>query len=136
MKVWVIHTPRWLGAEHRVFATLESAKAAFPEREWYEETLNKTGSWMGVSPRLRQVLIEPRELEGDDHFVTIGHDGWWEMEHSPLCPWGDVECPEWRAIERIADSFDKDDYGRWRIDEIDSEGMPGLVRRIEGHANG
>jgi len=66
---------------------------------------------------------------GHDHFVIFTEDRW-TVEHSVECRLSGHmhECDHHAAIVRIAAEFDEDMAGRWRIDEIDSEGLPALIR--------
>lgn len=69
---------------------------------------------------------------GHDHFVIFAEDGW-TVEHSVDCRLaGDVTtgCAYWVALKYagVTDAVDPEMLGRWRIDGIDSEGLPSLSR--------
>lgn len=65
----------------------------------------------------------------DDHFAVFTEDSW-TVEHSFECRLSGamVECAWHKAIERVAGNGPLDPLGRFRIVEIDSEGLPSLVR--------
>ncbi len=67
-------------------------------------------------------------LLGEDHYVIFTADRW-TIEHSVECRLSGHmhECEYHAATDRFAE-FDPDMAGRWRIDGIDSEGLPELVR--------
>jgi len=72
------------------------------------------------------------DLLGHDHHVIFGEDGW-TVEHSVECRLaGDMtsRCAYWTALKRHPVTHEPDAamLGRWRIDSIDSEGLPMLVR--------
>jgi hypothetical protein len=69
---------------------------------------------------------------GNDHFVIFKPDGW-TTEHSVECRLSGrmSECKWHEAVKRIADGYDPELAGRWRIADIDSEGLPSL-ERVEG----
>lgn len=64
-----------------------------------------------------------------DHFVTFDEDGWF-IEHSVACRVAGTigTCAYNQAIREIADEPDPGQMGRWRITEVDSEGLPSLER--------
>jgi hypothetical protein len=64
-----------------------------------------------------------------DHYVTFDEDGWF-IEHSVACRVAGTlgTCDYNKAIRMVADEPDPDDFGRWRITELDSEGLPSLER--------
>lgn len=67
-----------------------------------------------------------------DHFVTFDESGWF-VEHSIACRVAGTigTCAYNSAIRHVADDkdpHDPGDLGRWRITEIDSEGLPSLER--------
>jgi hypothetical protein len=66
---------------------------------------------------------------GNDHYVIFTEDRW-TIEHSVECRLSGHmhECDWHAAVARITAEFDPDMAGRWRIDGIDSEGLPNLVR--------
>jgi hypothetical protein len=69
---------------------------------------------------------------GSDHHVIFGDDGW-TVEHSVECRLSGSmtgNCAYWTALKHhpVTDWPDPDMAGRWRIDSIDSEGAPMLVR--------
>jgi hypothetical protein len=66
---------------------------------------------------------------GNDHYVIFTEDRW-TMEHTVECRLSGHmhECSYHTAASLIAAEFDPDMAGRWRIDGIDSEGLPDLVR--------
>jgi len=67
---------------------------------------------------------------GNDHFVIFTEDRW-TIEHSVECRLSGHmhECDQHEAVARVAvGGFDPRMAGRWRIDGIDSEGLPNLVR--------
>lgn len=63
-----------------------------------------------------------------DHFVVFSEDHW-TVEHSVACRVSGAmaACDFHYAIARVADA-DNNLMGRFRICEIDSEGLPSLVR--------
>lgn len=63
------------------------------------------------------------------HYVTFDEDGWF-IEHSVACRQAGTlgTCDFNRAIREIADEPDLDLFGRHRITEVDSEGLPSLER--------
>lgn len=65
-----------------------------------------------------------------DHFVNFGEDGW-SVEHSLQCRMdGQMqrrECPYEHSVIEVGEP-EEDMYGRWRIVDIDSEGLPSLER--------
>ena len=65
----------------------------------------------------------------DDHFVVFTAEAW-TVEHSFACRLSGAmsDCPYTRTIQKIADESDPDMLGRWRILDIDSEGLPSLER--------
>jgi hypothetical protein len=67
-----------------------------------------------------------------DHYVTFDEDGWF-IEHSVACRAAGTlgTCDYNKAIRMVADEPDPDDFGRWRITDIDSEGLPSLERAGE-----
>ena len=67
---------------------------------------------------------------GNDHYVIFTEDRW-TIEHSVECRLSGhmPECAYHAAVARIADEYDPDRVGRWRIDGIDSEGLPALLRK-------
>jgi hypothetical protein len=71
---------------------------------------------------------------GNDHHVIFTEDRW-TIEHSVECRLSGHmhECSEHEAIALIAGEYDPDMAGRWRIDGVDSEGLPSLTR-AEGYA--
>jgi hypothetical protein len=66
---------------------------------------------------------------GVDHYVTFDADGWF-IEHSVPCRLAGTlgTCVFNAAIREVADEPDPDQFGRWRITEIDEEGLPSLER--------
>lgn len=68
-----------------------------------------------------------------DHFVTFDRDGWF-VEHSIACRRAGTlgTCAYNVAIREVAIDFDSEgdpqQLGRWRITNIDSEGIPSLER--------
>jgi hypothetical protein len=66
---------------------------------------------------------------GNDHYVIFSPDRW-TIEHSVDCRLSGRmhECDYHEAVVRIAYEFDPGMGGRWRIDGIDSKGLPSLVR--------
>ena len=72
------------------------------------------------------------DLLGHDHYVIFTEDRW-TVEHSVECRLSGRmhECEYHEAVAAIATEFDPDMAGRWRIDEIDSEGLPAMVRAEE-----
>jgi hypothetical protein len=72
------------------------------------------------------------DLLGHDHVVIFTEDHW-SVEHSVECRLSGHmhECDYHGAVARIAAEFDPDMAGRWRIDEIDGEGLPVLSRAEE-----
>jgi hypothetical protein len=75
------------------------------------------------------IIVQLLEDCQPDHFVHFDADGWF-VEHSMACRLdGTLGTCNWgKAIRSFAPEPDPEWYGRWRIDEVDSEGMPGLVR--------
>lgn len=67
---------------------------------------------------------------GNDHYVIFTEDRW-TIEHSVECRLSGhmPECTYHEAIARIAAEYDPGMAGRWRIDGIDSEGLPNLLRQ-------
>lgn len=63
-----------------------------------------------------------------DHFVNFDVDGWF-VEHSMACRLAGTigTCDYNAAIREIADEPDAEQFGRWRITDID-EGLPSLER--------
>jgi hypothetical protein len=76
---------------------------------------------------------------GNDHYVIFTEDRW-TVEHSVECRISGhmPECDYHAAVRLIADEYDPDRAGRWRITGIDSEGLPSLERTNPegGHADG
>jgi len=66
---------------------------------------------------------------GHDHYVIFTEDRW-TIEHSVECRLSGhmATCRYHEAVALIADEPRADLLGRWRIDQIDSEGLPALVR--------
>ncbi len=66
---------------------------------------------------------------GNDHFVIFAGDRW-TVGHSAECRLSGHmhECDYHAAVARIATWHDPGRDGRWRIDAVDSEGLPSLVR--------
>lgn len=64
-----------------------------------------------------------------DHFVTFTEDRWF-IEHSLPCRIaGNMgTCAYHAAIVEVSDDDTDPDLGRWRITEIDTEGLPALER--------
>lgn len=75
------------------------------------------------------VIIE----DEPDHYVTFDEDGWL-IEHSVACRVAGTigTCAYNATIREIADEPWPDQFGRWRITEIDSEGLPSLTRAPAG----
>jgi hypothetical protein len=69
------------------------------------------------------------DLLGHDHYVIFTEDRW-TVEHSVECKLSGHmhECRYHEAIALIADEYDPATLGRWRIDDIDDEGLPSLTR--------
>jgi hypothetical protein len=76
-------------------------------------------------------LLGWRIVEDDpDHFVTFEADGWF-IEHTLSCHLAGTlgTCIYNTVIREVYDGPpDPADFGRWRITEIDEEGMPSLER--------
>jgi len=68
-------------------------------------------------------------LLGSDHYVIFTADRW-TIEHSVECRLSGHmhECLYYSAVSLITAGFDPEMAGRWRINGIDSEGLPSLVR--------
>jgi hypothetical protein len=66
---------------------------------------------------------------GNDHYVIFTEDGW-AVEHSITCRLSGHmhECAYHAAIREIADGYDPGSLGRWKITDIDSEGLPSFER--------
>lgn len=97
---------------------------------------------------LRSLPVEQRAaavgLAGDgyvvirdqpDHFVTFDENGWF-IEHSIACRVaGTIATCEYKVALREIAAFDAvpdpADMGRWRISNIDSEGLPSLERAAD-----
>jgi len=64
-----------------------------------------------------------------DHYVNFDEDGWF-IEHSIPCRVAGTigTCEYNTAIREVYDEPDPDDFGRWRIVDIDEEGCPSLER--------
>lgn len=76
--------------------------------------------------------IDDQYLVDNTHYLTISVDGGIAtiLDHPRTCLTF-LGCPYRKAITEVADSFDKSDEGRWRIMEIDSEGLPAL-EKVDG----
>lgn len=63
------------------------------------------------------------------HFATFTDEGWW-VEHDLACRLsGELPtCRYTTTVALIADEIDVGIIGRWRITDIDSEGLPSLER--------
>lgn len=70
---------------------------------------------------------------GNDHFVIFTEDRW-TIEHSVECRLGGHmhECADHEAVAKIVHGFGPEMLGRWRIDGVNSDGVPVLVRQPEG----
>jgi hypothetical protein len=66
---------------------------------------------------------------GNDHHVIFTEDGW-TVEHSVECRLSGHmhECAYFTAVQEIADEYDPGNAGRWKITDIDDEGLPSLER--------
>ena len=66
-----------------------------------------------------------------DHFVTFDQNGWF-LEHPLACPLDGTlgTCDYHKAIRKVADAYEEapDDWDRYRITNIDSEGLPSFER--------
>lgn len=67
-----------------------------------------------------------------DHYVTFDERGWF-VEHSIACRRAGTlgTCEYNSAVREIADEPDPEQFGRWCITGIDSEGLPSL-ERVDG----
>lgn len=93
-----------------------------------------SSGWAEVDAMLASLAAEGYVVIPDqpDHFVTFDETGWF-VEHSVACRLVGTlgTCENNLAVRRIADDMDPHnptDLGRWRITEIDSEGLPSLER--------
>ena len=69
------------------------------------------------------------EPDVSEHFVTFDESGW-TIEHSLQCRMtGEMHrgCSHQHAVLAVLED-DHDNYGRWRITDIDSEGLPSYER--------
>ncbi len=86
--------------------------------------------WLAVAEAVRAAIYA--EL-GNEHYVIFTEDRW-TVEHSVECKLSGHmhECAYHDAVRLIADEYDPDRAGRWRITGIDSEGLPSLERTPDG----
>lgn len=61
------------------------------------------------------------------HHVTFHPEGTWSVEHSTLCGPRHDDCEYQAAVRRVIGNGTPAE-GRWRITDIDSEGLPSLER--------
>lgn len=120
--------------------------ASYWYRRWLvaqEELDEEAAQRISLHARVRELeaaapLIAAAEREriydqlGHDHYVIFTDDGW-TVEHSVDCRLaGDMTsgCDYWTALKYadVTDAPDPEMLGRWRIDGIDSEGLPSLTR--------
>lgn len=66
---------------------------------------------------------------GTDHFARF-HPGRFVTEHPPGCDTDGGGCPYGEAVARVATAGVPEE-GRWRITDIDSEGLPSLERAAD-----
>lgn len=101
------------------------------------EALTQASSGFFVQGRnaheMSAIVLNAMVASQSDHFVTFDADGWF-IEHSMACrvagTLGTCRCN--RAIREVYDEPPPEDqWGRWRITDVDSEGLP-LLERAEG----
>jgi hypothetical protein len=114
------------------------AAAQLADAEWNRTRKRDGRSWGSVPPDPVRCLIAAAVVAereriyaelGNDHYVIFTEDRW-TIEHSVECRLiaHMHECAYHTAISLITAEFDPDMAGRWRIDGIDSEGLPELTR--------
>lgn len=88
----------------------------------------------GIDPMAAAMgCMDALEARWPDHFVILSEDRW-TVEHSMACRLSGTmdECHYHQAVANVMDGVPPpEDWGRWRITDIDSEGCPSL-ERVDG----
>jgi hypothetical protein len=100
-------------------------------RPYWETTLAglDVGGGTFLGDIIARKIIKALESIEPDHFVVFDEKGWF-VEHSLSCRLDGTlgTCDYNAAIRAVADEPNPEDFGRWRITSIDSEGLPSLDR--------
>lgn len=121
--LWDKHLTGGRGVSEQRDALRDAIRAA-----WDAEVIPNGMQWRHAE--LAELAVDVIGAFWPDHFVVFTEDEW-TVEHSMGCRLDGhmQECNYLRAVQKVAEFYpDPEDIGRWRIIDIDSEGMPSFEK--------